>query len=161
MKTVHGLAFAALLAASVPASAQLKPSGPGTPPLPPTPTELKQKEAQAAKEVAAQKAAEQWLALLDAGEYGKAWDQTSRPFRERVTRERWIEALPKDRGAHGAMRSRKAEVASYKPTLPGVPDGDYVTVRFATSFENKPDASELITLVLEDGVWRPIGYGIL
>lgn len=160
MRNIRALAFAALLAMAGPALAQLKPSGPDTPPLPPTSAEVKQRETQSAMELAAQKAAEQWLALLDAGEYGRAWDRTAGPFRDRVPRERWVDALPKDRGAHGAVRSRRVELASYKPTLPGVPDGDYVTVRFATAFERKADAAELITLVLENGVWRPIGYGI-
>jgi hypothetical protein len=35
-----------------------------------------------------------------------------------------------------------------------------VTVRFATTFEKKDEAQELVTLVYEDGTWRPLGYGI-
>ena len=58
------------------------------------------------------------------------------------------------------MKSRKVEVAAYKTSLPGAPDGQYVTVRYRTTFEKKEDAEERITLVFEDGVWRPIGYSI-
>jgi hypothetical protein len=160
MKHLQALAVAALLSLSGTATAQLKPSGPDTPPLPPTPAELRLKEAQAAKERAAREAAEQWLALLDAGDYGKAWDQCARAFRERVPRERWLESLPKTRGQLGAVKSRRAEISSFKPSLPGMPDGDYVTVRFSTHFEKREDAQELVTLVHEDGAWRPLGYGI-
>jgi hypothetical protein len=160
MKRLRTLMLAALLAIAGSAVAQLKPSGPGTTPLPPSTSELQRVEAQGIKELAARVAAEKWLALLDAGEYGKAWDASAKMFRERVPREQWLENLPKTRGVHGKLKSRRAEVSSWKPSLPGVPQGDYVTVRFSSSFDNKSDAEELITLVLEEGIWRPLGYGL-
>jgi hypothetical protein len=153
MKITSGLALLALLATAGASTAQLKPSSPANPPLPASPAEEMKTEAQSLKEMAARLAAEQWLAIVDSGDYGKAWDRSARRFRETVTRQQWVEAL-------GAMKSRRLEVASYKSSLPGMPDGDYVTVRFATSFEKKDDAREMVTLVLEDGIWRPLGYGI-
>jgi hypothetical protein len=42
--------------------------------------------------------------------------------------------------------------------LPGAPDGDYVTVHYISDFEKNPAADELVTLVHQDGTWRPIGY---
>lgn len=160
MKIARGLALAALLGTLGTASAQLKPSGPATPRLPPSSTELQRTEAQSAKELAAREAALKWLALLDAGEYGKAWDGCAQLFQKRVTRQQWVESLPPTRSAFGAMKERRNEVATYKTTLPGAPDGEYVTVRFGTKFEKKDDAEELLTLVLENGVWRPTGYSI-
>jgi hypothetical protein len=160
MKITRSLALAVLLAASAAATAQLKPSSPADPSLPPTSAEIQQKEAQSLKEIAARLRAEEWLAIIDAGDYGKAWDQSARRFRENVTKQQWSESLPKTRGALGAMKTRRAEVASYKSSLPGMPDGDYVTVRFATRFDKKDEAQELVTLVFEDGSWRPLGYGI-
>jgi aspartate aminotransferase-like enzyme len=129
-------------------------------PLPPAAAEAKKAEAQAAKEAAARTAAEKWLAVLDSGNYGKAWDQTAKAFRKNVTRQQWVESLPKTRGALGAAKSRAVEVSSYKASLAGMPEGDYVTVRFSTSFEKKSDAQEIVTLVYEDGAWRPLGYGV-
>ena len=160
MKQIQALAFAGLLCMLGATEAQLKPPGPGTPPLPPASAEAQKMEAQALKELAARAAAEKWLAILDAGDYGKAWDQTAKAFRDNVKREQWVESLPKTRGALGAVKSRSAEVSSFKPSLPGMPEGDYVTVRFATSFEKKNDAQELVTLVYEGGAWRPLGYGV-
>jgi hypothetical protein len=160
MRQIHALAFAGLLCMLGSAAAQLKAPGPGVTPLPPAPAETKKAEAQAAKEAAARAAAEKWLAILDAGDYGTAWDQTAKAFRDNVKREQWVESLPKRRGALGAVKSRSAEVSSFKPSLPGMPEGDYVTVRFATSFEKKNDAQELVTLVYEGGAWRPLGYGL-
>lgn len=112
------------------------------------------------REIAAQAAGEKWLGLLDRGEYGKAWDECAQLFRQRVTREQWVDSLPSTRAPFGAMKSRKVEVAAYKTSLSGAPDGQYVTVRYRTSFEKKDGAEEVITLALEDGVWRPTGYSI-
>jgi Protein of unknown function (DUF4019) len=160
MKIARGLAIVALIATTSAATAQLKPSGPADPPLPSSPVEAKKAEAQAVKEMAARLAAEKWLGIVDSGDYGKAWDQSARKFRESVTRQQWVESLPKTRGTLGAMKSRRVEVASYKSSLPGMPEGDYVTVRFATQFAKKDEAQEMVTLVFEDGNWRPLGYGI-
>ena len=160
MKQIQALAFAGLLCMLGATEAQLKPPGPGTTPQTAAPTEAQKLEAQASKELAARAAAEKWLAILDAGDYGKAWDQTAKAFRNNVKREQWVESLPKTRGALGAAKSRAVEVSSYKASLAGMPEGDYVTVRFSTSFEKKSDAQEIVTLVYEDGAWRPLGYGV-
>jgi len=43
----------------------------------------------------------------------------------------------------------------------GVPDGEYVVIRFETSFENKKSAIETVTPMLDqDGKWRVSGYFI-
>ena len=112
------------------------------------------------REIAAQAAGEKWLALIDHGEYGKAWDECAQLFRQRVTREQWVDSLPSTRAPFGAVKSRNVEVAGYKTSLPGAPDGQYVTVRYRTSFETKENAEELVTLAFEDGLWRPTGYSI-
>jgi hypothetical protein len=160
MKIARGLAVAVMLVAAAAATAQLKPSSPDNPPLPPSSAETRKSEVQSVKEMAARLAAEKWLGIVDSGDYGKAWDQSARKFRESVTRQQWLESLPKSRGTLGAMKSRRVEVASYKSSLPGMPEGDYVTVRFATQFAKKDEAQEMVTLVFEDGSWRPLGYGI-
>jgi hypothetical protein len=156
MKLVRGLALAALLGAAGAVTAQIKP--PVTGPTPPV--ETLQNEAVAFKELAARVAAERWLALIDAADYGKAWDQCSKVFREKVTRDQWTDGLPKTRGALGTLKSRRADTTSYKTSIPGMPSGEYVTVLFVTSFEQREDAQELVTLVFEDGTWRPLGYGV-
>jgi hypothetical protein len=160
MKHVQALAFAGLLCMLGTAEAQLKLPESGTTPAPTAPAQAQPLEGQALKEAAARDAAEKWLALLDARKYGEAWDQTARAFRDKVKREQWVESLPKTRGALGAVKSRSTEVASFRPSLAGMPDGDYVTVRFSTRFEKKDEAQELVTLVYEGGAWRPLGYGV-
>lgn len=112
------------------------------------------------REIAAQASGEKWLGLLDRGEYAKAWEECAQLFRQRVTREQWVDSLPTTRAPLGAMKSRNVEAAGYRTSLPGAPDGQYVTVRYRTNFEKKEDAEEVITLAFEEGVWRPTGYSI-
>lgn len=151
------LAATTLLAAAA-VSAQMKPM---QPPSSTSSATLPSGDSSSAfKEIAAQAAADKWLAMIDRGEYGQAWDDCAQLFRQRVTRQQWIDSLPTTRAPFGATKARKVELAAYRTSLPGAPDGQYVTVRFRTNFEKKEDAEELVTLSFEEGVWRPTGYGI-
>jgi hypothetical protein len=41
-------------------------------------------------EDAAQKAAEAWLALVDAGKYGESWEEAATYFKGAVTKDQWV-----------------------------------------------------------------------
>jgi hypothetical protein len=61
----------------------------------------------------------------------------------------------------GKMRSRKVKSATYKTSLPGAPDGEYVVIQYDSSFEHKQAAVETVTPMLDkDGKWRVSGYFI-
>ncbi len=111
-----------------------------------------------AKQEAAAKIAGEWLKLIDNADYGKAWDECSALFRQKVTRQQWVDGIPKNRAEYGTFKARKLDGAAYRNSLPGAPDGDYVTVHFISDYEKNPVADELVTLVYQDGAWRPIGY---
>lgn len=106
-------------------------------------------------------AMKQWLALVDAGDYGASWDESAVFFRQMVEREQWIEQLTTYRAPLGTMLQRGDALAEYATSLPGAPDGEYVIMQLQTSFENKAQAVETITAMLDaDGVWRVAGYYI-
>jgi hypothetical protein len=110
---------------------------------------------------AAVKAAESWLALVDAGEYGRSWEEAAALFREAVTKEQWEASLKALRPALGEVVSRKVESAHYTTSLRGAPDGEYVVIQFATSFTHKKSAVETVTPMKDpDGTWRVSGYYI-
>jgi hypothetical protein len=112
-------------------------------------------------EAEAQKAAESWLALTDAGKYAESWSAASRMFKAGVTEEQWQSAMRQYREPLGAVKSRTLSSATARKSLPGVPDGDYVVLRFTSSFEHKQAATETATAQLEkDGSWRISGYFI-
>jgi hypothetical protein len=113
------------------------------------------------KEKAAITAAEQWLALVDAGKYAESWTEAAGYFKNAVTQEKWAQSLKAVREPLGKLISRKVKSTTYATSLPGAPDGEYVVIQFETSFGNKKSAIETVTPMLEkDGKWRVSGYFI-
>ncbi|TNF70536.1 MAG: DUF4019 domain-containing protein [Acidobacteria bacterium] len=107
------------------------------------------------------KAAESWLALVDAGDYAKSWDAAAAYFRGAITKEKWEQTLEGVRPPFGNVLSRKVKNTQYATSLPGAPDGEYVVIQFETSFAHKSDAVETVTPMKdEDGKWRVSGYFI-
>ncbi|MEI7909292.1 MAG: DUF4019 domain-containing protein [Verrucomicrobiota bacterium] len=112
-------------------------------------------------EIAAQKAAEQWLALVDAGKYGESWETAAAFFKGAVTKDQWQTSMVSLRKPLGDLVSRKLKTAKYTKTLPGAPDGEYVVLQFDTSLANKKEAVETVTPLLDkDGKWKVSGYFI-
>lgn len=113
-----------------------------------------------ASEKAAVAAADAWLKVVDAGQYGASWDQASRLFKAAVGRADWEKALKGVRSPLGKVLSRRVASRTYAESLPGAPDGRYVVVQYRTSFASKEAATETVTLALDDGRWRASGYFI-
>jgi hypothetical protein len=106
--------------------------------------------------------AENWLKIVDAGEYIESWKQSSENFRQRITQDQWEQAMSRVRSPLGKLVSRKMDDAFYTTSLPGVPDGQYVVIEFNTSFENKKSGYETVSLTLDkDGKWRVTAYSII
>ena len=87
----------------------------------------------AEKEKAAVRAAESWLTLIDMGEYSKSWQEAAEYFRDSVEHDQWGKMLQSIRTPLGKVISRKLKTKTYKTSLPGTPDGQYVIVQFETS----------------------------
>ena len=113
------------------------------------------------KETAAVYAAEKWLAIVDAGNYAASWKEAAEYFRNAVKPEQWEQSMQAVRRPLGKLISRKMQTKSYKTSLPGAPDGEYVVIQFETSFENKKTAIETVSPMKDrDGKWRISGYYI-
>ena len=114
-----------------------------------------------ASEKAAVTAADAWLKLVDASQYGGSWDDAARLFKNAISKADWEKSLKGVRSPLGKVVSRKAFSKRYTESLPGAPDGKYVVIQYETSFENKKAATETVTPMLdEDGRWRVSGYFI-
>lgn len=157
------LLAAGLAAAAFAAQAQLKPKAAATPAAPaataPAPVVNEGAVSNPEFEKAGQNAAHAWLLLLDRKDWGTAWDTSSIMFRQAVPLPTWMDNVPKLRDPFGAFVERQPAEAVYKKSLPGRPDGDYVTSFFTTKFANKAEVVEMVTTVREpDGRWRVTGY---
>ncbi|HNX33239.1 MAG TPA: DUF4019 domain-containing protein [Kiritimatiellia bacterium] len=113
------------------------------------------------KEKAAVAAAEKWVALVDGGKYAESWKEAAAYFRNAVPQAQWEQMARAVRQPLGKLVSRKVKATTYKTALPGAPDGEYVVIKFETSFENKKAATETVTPMMDkDGQWRASGYFI-
>ena len=99
-----------------------------------------------------------WLERIDAGEYGRSWDEAASLFRGAVTRDRWIQAMRGNRRPLGERKSRKLAKAEFHRSLPGAPDGMYFVLTFDTSFLDKSNAVETVTAMKEGDGWKAAGY---
>ena len=113
------------------------------------------------KEKAAVNASKAWLKLVDEGKYSESWDEAAQYFKNAITKEQWKTSLESVRSPLGKVLSRNLKSKKYTKTLPGTPDGEYVVIQYETSFQNKQQAIETITPMLDkDGKWRVSGYYI-
>jgi hypothetical protein len=113
------------------------------------------------QEIAALRAAQAWLAVVDAENYDDSWDEAASYFRAAVGKEQWRQAMMGVRRPLGKVLTRELTSKTFVTELPGAPDGQYVVIQFSTAYENKQAAVETVTPMLEDdGRWRVAGYFI-
>jgi uncharacterized protein DUF4019 len=118
-------------------------------------------QAQSADITNASNEGNEWLALIDKGDYRESWIRAASFFRDRVSMDQWEEQVGGVRDSMGALVSRKFKTAKFATTLPGAPDGKYVVIQYDTSFAHKKSAVETVTPMMDkDGQWRVSGYYI-
>lgn len=98
--------------------------------------------------------AQQWLAVVDRAEWNESWNATGQSFKSLNTSDRWAAVSETARRPLGAVLSRQFISEEFVPA----PPYGYRNVRFKTSFANKPDAIETVSLVHEDERWKVVGY---
>lgn len=107
------------------------------------------------------KAANLWMSLVTEGKYGESWDQAATIFKKAVSKSDWEKLLNDILPAFGKLINRELLSATFKTSLPGAPDGEYVVIEYKTKFENKAEAIETVTPMKDtDGTWRVSGYFI-
>lgn len=101
-------------------------------------------------------AARQWLMLVDQGKWDDSYRGTTASFRKMNSAKVWADTSEKVRVPLGAVQSR---TFLSQENLPAPPYG-YEVVKFRTSYANKADAIETVSLDKQDGVWRVAGVTI-
>lgn len=108
---------------------------------------------------AAKTAASEWLSAMDNGDTAATWESAGTLFKAAVTQDAWAQAANATRNPLGAIASRTEVAVTEASSLPGVPDGSYVVIQYATDFANKADSVETLSLMLDaDGAWKVVGY---
>jgi hypothetical protein len=117
--------------------------------------------AQDPQATAAQAAAREWLALADRADAQASWNAAGKKFQAAMPATGWADALAKARTPLGSLKSRTIFKTDFTKSFPGAPDGDYALIVYTTSFANKAEGHETLTLEREsDGKWRVVGYFI-
>ena len=109
-------------------------------------------------EQAAQKAALQWLALVDSGNYGASWQDAAGLFKHGVPEKKWEAMITSVRQQTGKLKSRKLKNATYTESLPGAPPGKYVVIHYESSFDSGSYIETVTPLKEKDGDWKVSGY---
>jgi hypothetical protein len=108
--------------------------------------------------VAAQTAALNWLAQVDAGVYDDAWQQATGLIRRR-TQANWTDWMQERRGGLGGLLQRTTVYAKPRRASAGEPEGEYIEIEYDTDFSGLSHLFEYVrTLRGEDGVWRVCWY---
>ncbi|HSG71638.1 MAG TPA: RcpC/CpaB family pilus assembly protein [Planctomycetaceae bacterium] len=109
---------------------------------------------------AANDAALKWFALLDAGEYGKCWDEMASTAKESLTREGLIAQCERSIKPRGRVLSRTLASVSYNHLDRRNPKV-LMDMTYETQFENAGKLTETLLLHRDtDGQWRVGAHGI-
>jgi len=119
--------------------------------------------AQDPRATAANRAARDWLALVDRGDATASYNAAHEIFRGAADEARWTSALAAERAEVGDVVARSLVATQFHEDLPGLPEkGDYIVLVYRTSFAKRDVVSERVTLARDvDGTWRVAGYGAM
>lgn len=110
----------------------------------------------AAADAESERAARDWLELVDQADWQGSFDAAGSAFRAPNTVASWQAASEQALGPLGSVVSREA--ISFE-TVAAPPSG-YQVVRFRTDFKNHDGVIESVTMERESGVLRVVGYFI-
>ena len=118
----------------------------------------KEKQAGSGTPTASQ-AIDNWLALVDAGDYSGSWQAASESFQDAVTRDTWVGMVKSARQSLGKVVSRIKTSTQTSPVLPGMTQGSYCVEVFQTRFDSGSNGVETVSFQKsDDGQWKAIGY---
>lgn len=103
---------------------------------------------------------ESFLESLDSGNYNGSWERASRNFQSTIPEGEWNSAMGKIRKPLGQVVHREIADQRVAKNPARLPPGDYMVLFYRSSFSNKANAYELVTLVKEDGQWKVLTYQV-
>ncbi len=101
-----------------------------------------------------------FLALVDARQYGESWDLSSDFLKQSVSKTEWTAQLVKTRETIGDVASRKLRESKPETDPQGAPKGEYLINTYETVFASQgaPKTETLPLVKGKDGKWRAVGY---
>ena len=117
-------------------------------------------ESDPAAERAAWEASKPWLALMDATDYERCWDEAAALFRDTESRETWVAKAMGYRDPLGDYKSRELNVTRVIRDPWGAPAGLYATVVYDSYWQNGTIFEMVYMQQQPDGAWKVAGYNV-
>lgn len=109
----------------------------------------------------ARTAAEDWLALIDAGQFKESWDVADTTLQKGVSREDWDDQGRRARGRLDTLRRRTLTRAVYRDSTTQIPGGHPVVFfQYETAFD-LGEMLEAVVTTRRDTAWRVAGYRVV
>jgi hypothetical protein len=103
--------------------------------------------------------AEKFFELIEHGELEQAFNSTTEIHKDHKVKEAWINSNLIQKKYYGSFINRSIKTITSKTTIPGHPDGTYLTVIYETTFQNKEKVYERIDLMLvSENIWKVTEY---
>jgi len=102
----------------------------------------------------------EFLHLIDAEKYTESWRMSAGLMKAKVSEQDWVEKLTRARELAGPLVERRQEDVSYSTSAVDSPEGEYISLVFASSFQKAESVDEYVTVMLDDGDWKVAGYFI-
>jgi hypothetical protein len=102
--------------------------------------------------------AEEWLELMDEQKYAESWDAAGQLLQETLGKAQWVQAAELIRKPLGGVTSRKLKSETPKSSIPGGPEGEYLVIRYESSFLARSMAVETVIVQRQAGGWRVASY---
>lgn len=107
----------------------------------------------------ARSAAQEWLALTDAGSFDESWNEAATLLQDQVTQEEWAQQSEQIGTQIGSIEERSFVQGQYREDIPNQPEGEYVFLVYETSATNfDQPLQEIVITTKEEGSWKVAGY---
>jgi hypothetical protein len=107
----------------------------------------------------ARTAAEEWLALTDAGSFSESWDEAASMLQDQVTQDEWVQQSEQVNSQVGSVEERSLMREQYQENPQNLPEGEYVFLIYEASASNfDQPLNEIVAVAKEGGAWKIAGY---
>ena len=111
-------------------------------------------------EGAAFEATKPWLAIMDAGDYARCWEEASPLFRDQESQDGWAAKAEGYRDPLGGLKARQLNVARVIRDPWGAPAGLYAAVVYDSHWDNGVIYETVNMQQQGDGRWLVAGYQV-
>jgi hypothetical protein len=109
----------------------------------------------------AQSVASSWLALTDAGEFGKSWDAAAPSLQNSISREAWVERGTQARSALDSLQSRSLTRTLYRDSTRRLAnERPVVALQYRSEFKGR-SVLEAVIAAKAGPDWKVAGYRIV